>query len=89
MKTSALVAGIAAAVIVVGGAAYFVDVDQTQEAQLPNVDVSVEGGQAPKFDVETGSVDVSSEEKTIVVPEVELVEKEVTVPTLEVTPAGE
>jgi hypothetical protein len=53
------------------------------------VDISVEGGQAPEYDVTTGSVDIGTTEKTVTVPEVTLEEKEVTVPTLEIQPAQE
>jgi hypothetical protein len=46
------------------------DVDQTKEAELPEVDVK--GGQVPEFDVETADVDVGTEEKTIEVPDVDV-----------------
>jgi hypothetical protein len=50
MSTSkTIAAGVAAIAIVAAGvvAYYMVDIDQTREARLPNVDVTVEGGQAP------------------------------------------
>lgn len=65
---------------------YMVDVDQTQEAKLPDVDVEVKGGQAPKFDVETGKVEITKEKATVPVPEVKVEEKQVTVPGIKVTP---
>ena len=43
------------------------DVDQTREAEAPDVDVEVEGGQAPEFDVETADVEVGTEEDTLIV----------------------
>ena len=46
------------------------DVDQTKEAELPEVEVK--GGQAPEFDVETADVDVGTEKKTIEVPDVDV-----------------
>ena len=46
------------------------DVDQTKEAELPEVEVK--GGQAPEFDVETAEVEVGTEEKTIEVPDVDV-----------------
>jgi len=46
------------------------DVDQTQEGELPDVDVR--GGQMPEYDVETADVDVGTEEKTIEVPDVDV-----------------
>ncbi|WP_121630794.1 hypothetical protein [Tropicibacter alexandrii] len=71
MKPAAII-GAVVAVLVIGFAFYMIDIDQTQEAQLP--EVTVEGGQAPEFDAEVGDVDVDSE--TV----------EVEVPTLDVEP---
>ena len=79
MKSSSIIAIAIAVAVLIAGAVYFLDVDQTQEARLPDVDVSVEGGQAPEYDVQTGSVDVTSEKKTV----------EVTVPKVDVEPAPE
>jgi hypothetical protein len=47
-----------------------IDVDQTQKAVAPTV--SVEGGQAPAFDVDTADVDVGSKTETVEVPTVEV-----------------
>ena len=89
MKTStAIIAAVVLAVVVAFGF-YFFDVDQTQEARLPDVDVTVEGGQAPKFDVQAGSVEVGTEEKTVLVPKVVMEEEQITVPTVDVEPAPE
>ena len=46
------------------------DVDQTEEAELPEVDV--EGGNMPEFDVETADVEVGTEEVTVDVPTVDV-----------------
>ena len=46
------------------------DVDQTEEAELPDVDV--EGGNMPEFDVETADVDVGSETMEVEVPTVDV-----------------
>lgn len=64
-----IIAGIIAAVAIIG-VIYFVDVDQTQEAQLPDVDVDVSGGQLPSFKAETGDIDVGT--TTIEVPTIDL-----------------
>ncbi|HYI39679.1 MAG TPA: hypothetical protein VE053_05095 [Allosphingosinicella sp.] len=48
------------------------DVDQTKNAQLPDVDVNVSGGQAPEFDVTTPEVNVGMENKTVQVPDVDV-----------------
>lgn len=57
-----LVAGIAAA------AFYLVDIDQTQEARIPDVNVSVEDGQMPKFDINVADVTVTQKEVEVDVP---------------------
>lgn len=88
-KVIGAVLGVAAVAVIAYGAFYFVDVEQTQEARMPTVDIEVEGGQAPEFDVETGSVDIGTTTETIEVPDVEITtsEREITLPTLEVEPA--
>jgi uncharacterized lipoprotein len=48
------------------------DVDQTKNAQLPEVDVNVTGGQAPEFNVTGPEVTVGTENKTIQVPDVDV-----------------
>ena len=48
------------------------DVDQTKEAEMPEVDVNVSGGQAPEFDVDAPEVNVGTENKTIEVPTVDV-----------------
>ena len=51
---------------------YMVDVEQTEEARLPDVDVTVEGGNVPEFDAEVGDIDVGSEEVTVDVPTIDI-----------------
>ncbi len=62
------------------------DVEKTQEGEMPDVDVEVEGGQAPKYDVDAPDVDVSTEEKEVEVPDVDvdMEKKKVTVPDIDV-----
>ena len=48
------------------------DVDQTEEGSLPDVDVNVEGGNMPEYDVETADVEVGTQEKTVTVPDVDV-----------------
>lgn len=91
MKTgSAIALGLVAAAAV-GFGVYMVDIDQTEEAALPNVDVTVEGGNLPEFDAEVGSVALTEEEATIEVPNVEVTmeEEQVTVPGIQITPPEE
>ncbi|NNK16602.1 MAG: hypothetical protein HKP51_06835 [Sulfitobacter sp.] len=88
MKTALTITGAAAAIALAVVGFYMVDIDQTQETRLPDVDVSVEGGQMPKFDAEVGSVELTQEEVTVEVPEVEVTmeEETVTVPGISITP---
>lgn len=46
------------------------DIDQTEEGEMPDVDV--EGGKLPEYEVHTPDVDVDMEEKTIKVPDVDI-----------------
>ena len=48
------------------------DVDQTKNAQLPDVDVNVTGGQAPEFNVTPPEVNVGTENVTVQVPDVDV-----------------
>jgi len=53
----------------------FVNVNQTQGAEVPAVAVGergvvVQGGQKPKFEVETGRIEIGSGKATIPVPEI-------------------
>ncbi len=58
--------GIAAIVVVILMSLGFINIDQVQRAALPSV--KVEGGQAPKFDVDVGKVDVGTVNRTVEVP---------------------
>lgn len=44
------------------------DVDQTQEGELPEVDVNAEGGEMPAYDVDAAEVDVGTRTETVEVP---------------------
>ena len=48
------------------------DVDQTKEAELPDVDVNATGGQLPEYDVDAPTVNVGTENKTVEVPTVDV-----------------
>jgi hypothetical protein len=67
-----LVVGVIAAV-----ATGFLDIDQTRSAEVPNISTSREGvvaqgGQTPKFEVDTGSVAIGKGEATVPVPRLEV-----------------
>lgn len=54
-------------------------VEQTEEGELPEVDVAVEEGNMPEYDVDFADVNVSMTEKTVTVPKVIVVTEEVDV----------
>ncbi|MBM1557639.1 hypothetical protein JQV19_15290 [Sulfitobacter mediterraneus] len=89
-STTAIIGGAAAAVVIAAGI-YMIDIDQTQETRMPDVDVSVNGGQLPEFEAEVGSVSAEQEDVTVDVPDVEVTmeEKRLTVPTLEINPPSD
>ena len=65
-------------------------VDQTQEARPPAVDVEVDPGRWPEYDVRWADIEVGTSERTITVPVVR-VDKEtrrITVPYIDVNPPG-
>lgn len=74
--------GLVAILLILGACS----VEQTQEAELPDVDVDVDAGQLPKFDVDWMDVDVGTRTETVKVPKLVVVmeEVEVEVPYLDV-----
>jgi len=54
------------------------DVEQTQEAELPEVEV--QGGQMPEFDADVADVEIGTEEKTIDVPTINIEEADASKP---------
>ena len=65
------------------------DVQQTREAKAPDVDVQAEGGQLPKYDVDTAEVEVGTTERTITTPEITTEKETVQVPVVGVEPPKE
>lgn len=47
-------------------------VRQTEEGELPDVDVSAEGGKIPEYDVDAADVDVKTEKREVTVPDVDV-----------------
>ena len=72
----------------------FIDIRQTSPAVAPDIQASdgkltSEGGQAPTFDIETGSIGVGTTEREVTVPSIEVKREGTTVavPSVEDTPA--
>ena len=65
-------------------------VEQQQPPEAPDIDVAVDPGTWPEYDVRWADVDVGTEERTITVPtiRIEQANREVTVPYIRVNPPG-
>lgn len=65
---------LAVVVLIVAIGTDLVDIRQTRGAEAPEVSasngISARGGQAPAFDIETGSVSVGTEQRNVAVPTV-------------------
>lgn len=77
MRTILLILTLAAVVLIAAIATGFVDITQTREARAPSVEASggvirAKEGQAPAFDVQTGSVEVGTREANVAVPNIEV-----------------
>ena len=77
MRAVLLVLIIAVVAIIAAVATGFLNVNQIRGAKAPEMAVTqngviAKGGQAPAFDVETGSVKVGSKEATVKVPALEV-----------------
>ena len=70
-----LIIAVIAIIVAIGSG--FLNISQTREAQVPQVGttgngVAARGGQAPAFDVQTGSVRVGAADRNVKVPTVEV-----------------
>ncbi|UWQ52210.1 hypothetical protein K3720_20925 (plasmid) [Leisingera caerulea] len=71
MKPSYIFAAVAGIIVLVF-AVYMIDIDQTEETRLPDVDVNVEGGQLPEFEADVGDIETGSKDVTVTVPTVDI-----------------
>ena len=64
--------------------------EQTQEARPPDVDVDVDPGQLPRYNVKWADVDVGTREQTVTVPvvRIERETRQVSVPYIDINPPG-
>jgi len=87
-RAGIIIAIIAVLAIIAAFAFGLIDIDQTKETKIP--EVSVQGGQAPAFDVDTAKVDVGTKSEDITVPKVEVgtTKEEIKVPTVSVDKAN-
>jgi hypothetical protein len=77
MRAIILIVILAVVVIIAAVATGFLDINQIRGARAPNIStsgngISASGGQAPAFEVETGSVKLGSKQTNVTVPVVEV-----------------
>jgi len=77
MRALLLILIIAVIAVIVAIASGFVDINQVRGARAPQVSatqngVTARGGQAPAFEVETGSVKVGAKDTTVRVPQLQV-----------------
>ena len=96
MRTIFLILIIAVIALIFGVKTGYIDTQQTQEARLPQAGieggkVTVQAGQAPKFDVQTGSVGVGSADANVAVPTIKVQQgsRTVKVPAIVVRPPNQ
>jgi len=73
MRAVLFIVIVAVIIVIAGIASGFVNINQIRGAQAPQLaasrnGVTAKGGQAPAFDVETGSVKVGAKDTTVKVP---------------------
>lgn len=88
-RTIVIVVAVIVLLAVVGYALGLFNVDASGDLKTP--EVSVSGGEIPEVQVETGDIDVGTEEATVSVPDVDVSTKDVQidVPTVDIEPAGD
>jgi hypothetical protein len=69
-RVGIIIALVAILAIIAAFAFGLIDINQTKEMKAP--EVSVSGGQAPAFDVDTAKVDVGARNTDVTVPKVEV-----------------
>ena len=96
MRAIILILIIAVVALILAVMTGFVDLRQTQPAVAPGIETSegkivTRGGQAPAFDVETGSIGVGSGNASVALPKVEIQPSgtRVAVPSIEVRRPGD
>ena len=77
MRAFILILIIAIVIIIAAVATGFLDITQIRGGKAPQVDatrngITAKGGQAPAFEVETGSVKVGTKETTVKIPTLEV-----------------
>lgn len=85
------IAGVVVALLVLAAVIWAIDINITDEGELPSaeVDVDIDPGRLPEANVDTVDVDIGTKEEEVLVPDVEVTveEETITVPTIDIEPA--
>lgn len=91
MRAILLILIVTVVALIAGIGTGYIDISQTRQAKVPSIEaengaIRATGGQAPAFEVQTGSVDVGTREANVTVPKLEVKRdaKAVNVPVVEV-----
>ena len=68
--------------MIVAVATGFVDLTSSGQLRAPKVNVTAQGGEVPKLDVDTKEVVVGTTEKTVGVPKIGIEQSKINVPTI-------
>jgi hypothetical protein len=80
---------LAVLVMIVGVATGFVDLSSSGQLRAPKVNVSAEGGEVPKLDVDTKELVVGTTETNVAVPTIGMEKSKINVPTIGVKDNGD
>jgi hypothetical protein len=96
MRAIFLILIVAVVALIAAFATGYLDISQTRAAKAPAIEaasgaIRAQGGQAPAFEVQTGSVEVGTREANVAVPKIEVKRDKATVdvPQVRVRPAEE
>lgn len=80
---------IAVLVMIVGVATGFINLNSSGQLRAPKVNVTAQGGEVPKLDVDTKELVVGTTETNVAVPSIGMEKSKINVPTIGVKDNGD
>lgn len=80
---------IAVLVMIVGVATGFINLNSSGQLRAPKVNVTAQGGEVPKLDVDTKELVVGTTETNVAVPRIGMEKSKINVPTIGVKDNGD
>ena len=80
---------IAVLVMIVGVATGFINLNSSGQLRAPKVNVTAQGGEVPKLDVDTKELVVGTTETNVAVPRIGMEKSKINVPTIGVKDDGD